>query len=94
MELLDDTAIAERLRAVPGWERREQAIVKTFTRKDFADALTFVNQVGEIAEEINHHPDIDIRWNKVTMSLSTHFLGGITENDFGLAERIERVAAG
>jgi 4a-hydroxytetrahydrobiopterin dehydratase len=64
-------------------------LVKTRTGRDFADALAYVNAVGELAERANHHPDIDIRWNAVTLRLSTHSAGGITQADLDLAGRID-----
>lgn len=68
--------------------------MKVYTAKDFADALSYVNAVGALAEEANHHPDIDIRWNEVTLRLSTHSAGGITASDLALARRIDTLAVG
>src|SRR5215216_4711559 len=70
MPRLDDTAVAEGLQHLPGWQRRGNQIVKTFTREDFAHAMVFVNEVAGAAEAAGHHPNIDIRWNKVTLALS------------------------
>ncbi|HEV8651501.1 MAG TPA: 4a-hydroxytetrahydrobiopterin dehydratase [Actinomycetes bacterium] len=92
MPLLDDAAIEEGLQALPGWERRGNEISKTFRHADFAAAMAFVNRVADAAEEANHHPDIDIRWNKVTLALSTHSQGGLTENDLQLAQRAESLS--
>jgi 4a-hydroxytetrahydrobiopterin dehydratase len=92
MPRLDDTAIEEGLQRLPGWQRRGNQIVKTFTRADFAQAMAFVNQVAGAAEAAGHHPDIDIRWNKVTLALSSHSEGGLTERDFQLAARIQELA--
>jgi 4a-hydroxytetrahydrobiopterin dehydratase len=89
MPLLDDTAVAEGLQHLPGWERRGNQIVKTFVREDFAHAMMFVNQVADAAEAAGHHPDI--RWNKVTLALSSHAEGGLTERDFQLAARIQEL---
>jgi 4a-hydroxytetrahydrobiopterin dehydratase len=89
MALLDDAAVEKALDALPGWERRGDEIVKTFTHEDFAAAMAFVNRVADAAEAANHHPDIDIRWNKVTLALSTHSQGGLTASDLELARRIE-----
>jgi 4a-hydroxytetrahydrobiopterin dehydratase len=91
MPRLDDTAVAEGLQRLPGWERRGNQIVKTFVREDFAQAMVFVNQVADVAEAAGHHPDIDIRWNKVTLALSSHGEGGLTERDFQLAARIQEL---
>jgi 4a-hydroxytetrahydrobiopterin dehydratase len=73
------------------WERRDQELVTTVTLHDFAAALQFVNAVGAAAEAANHHPDIDIRWNKVTLVLSTHSAGGLTVLDLALAAAIDRL---
>src|SRR4029453_1241404 len=78
MPRLDDTAIAEGLQRLPGWERRGNQIAKTFVRDDFGHAMVFVNEVAAAAEAAGHHPDIDIRWNKVTLALSSHDEGGLT----------------
>jgi 4a-hydroxytetrahydrobiopterin dehydratase len=91
MPRLDDTAIEEGLQRLPGWQRRGNQIVKTFTRADFAQAMAFVNQVAGAAKAAGHHPDIDIRWNKVTLALSSHSEGGLTERDFQLAARIQEL---
>jgi 4a-hydroxytetrahydrobiopterin dehydratase len=92
MPLLDDAAIEAGLGELPGWERRGHEIAKTFARADFAAAVAFVDRVAAAAEEANHHPDIDIRWNKVTLVLSTHSAGGLTDKDLRLAGRIESLA--
>jgi 4a-hydroxytetrahydrobiopterin dehydratase len=78
MPRLDDTAVAEGLQRLPGWERRGNQIAKTFVRDDFGHAMVFVNEVAAAAEAAGHHPDIDIRWNKVTLALSSHDEGGLT----------------
>jgi 4a-hydroxytetrahydrobiopterin dehydratase len=91
MDLLDDAAIARELAEVSGWERAGDAIVKTVKLADFKAAMDFVNKVAEIAEAQNHHPDITIQWNKVTLTLSTHSAGGLTANDFGLARQINAI---
>lgn len=89
MELLDEPAIEARLRELPGWHTDSATIYREYVLKDFAESLAFVNAVGHLAEEVNHHPDIDIRWNKVILRLTTHSMGGLTEFDFSLAEKIE-----
>jgi 4a-hydroxytetrahydrobiopterin dehydratase len=91
MSRLDDTAVEEGLQRLPGWERRGHQIVKSFVRKDFAQAMVFVNEVAGAAEAAGHHPDIDIRWNKVTLALSSHAEGGLTDRDFQLAARIQEL---
>jgi 4a-hydroxytetrahydrobiopterin dehydratase len=86
---LSDSDIQAALRDVPDWNLADSAIVRTFTLGNFVEAVEFVNQVTELAEEANHHPDVDIRWNKVTLSLSTHSKGGLTQADFDLARQID-----
>ena len=91
MPRLNDAAVEEGLQHLPGWERRGNEILKTFVRKDFANAITFVNEVADAAEAAGHHPDIDIRWNKVTLALSSHAEGGLTDSDFQLAARFQEL---
>lgn len=91
-QLLEDGEIADRLAQLHDWERRGTAIVKTFTCRDFAEAMSFTNRVADAAEAANHHPDIDIRYNKVTLGLTTHSEGGLTSKDFELANGIESLA--
>ena len=91
MPRLDDTAVAEGLQHLPGWERRGNQIVKTFMREDLAHAMMFVHDIAGAAEAAGHHPDIDIRWNKVTQALSSHAEGGLTDRDFQLAARIQEL---
>jgi 4a-hydroxytetrahydrobiopterin dehydratase len=93
--LLTDSEVSQQLTGLPNWqraERAEPAIIATYELTDFVAALDFVNQVGHEAELMNHHPDIDIRWNTVTLVLSTHSEGGLTEHDMELAHRINDVA--
>ena len=88
-ELLSDNDIAQRLQS-SRWTREGDEIVREWEFSDFAAALAFVNRVGEVAEEANHHPDILLHgWNKVRLSLTNHSAGGLTEADFKLAERID-----
>jgi 4a-hydroxytetrahydrobiopterin dehydratase len=89
MTLLSSEEVRERVREVPGWEVSGEAITRTYELDDFEAALGFVNRVGELAEAANHHPDIDIRYNKVTLTLSTHSEGGLTAKDFDLARQID-----
>jgi 4a-hydroxytetrahydrobiopterin dehydratase len=92
--LLTDSEATQRLAGLANWRRAEgddPAIAATYEFTDFVAALDFVNQVGHEAELMDHHPDIDIRWNKVTLVLSTHSEGGLTTNDFELAHRIDEV---
>jgi 4a-hydroxytetrahydrobiopterin dehydratase len=89
---LSQTEIQGKLRAIPGWElAKNKTIQKKFTFGNFKEALAFVNQVGELAEKSNHHPDITINYNKVTLSLMTHDAGGLTTKDFDLASHIEKI---
>ena len=89
--LLSESDVAARLAELSDWTRAaadEPSITATYELADFAAALAFVNAVGAEAEERDHHPDIDIRWNTVTLVLSTHSAGGLTEADFDLAATI------
>ncbi|HJR19444.1 MAG TPA: 4a-hydroxytetrahydrobiopterin dehydratase [Actinomycetota bacterium] len=87
--LLTDDDIEQRLRALEEWKRGGDAIVKVFVFRDFAQALAFVNRIAEPAEAMNHHPDVTIHWNEVTLTLWTHASGGLTHKDFELARAIE-----
>lgn len=88
LPLLSDIEIHRRLAGLTGWQRHGDAIRRTFTFTGFPGAVAFVQGLVAPAEAMNHHPDIDVRYNKVTVTLSTHDSGGITENDLALAERI------
>jgi 4a-hydroxytetrahydrobiopterin dehydratase len=88
MELLTEDQIAARLAALTGWTRDGTSITATVTRGDFRESMLFVGAVAYLAESANHHPDILIQWNRVTLTLSTHSAGGLTAADFALAERI------
>jgi 4a-hydroxytetrahydrobiopterin dehydratase len=93
MTVLSDQEIEKRL-AAGEWRRRdEKTIAREWKFKDFAGAIAFVDQVADVAEAANHHPDILVHgWNKVRLELSTHSEGGITEADFALAARIDQLA--
>jgi 4a-hydroxytetrahydrobiopterin dehydratase len=80
------------LAAVPLWARRGDAIVRTYQFKDFPAAVKFVDAVAVAAEQAWHHPDIDIRWNKVTLVLTTHDAGGLTNKDFDLARQFDQLS--
>ena len=86
---LSDIEIQRALGARAGWTRRGNALTRTLEFPTFAEGIAFVNRVAEVAEGMDHHPDIDIRYTKVTFSLSTHSAGGITSKDFALAESID-----
>jgi len=87
---LDEQGVAAALRATPGWERTGAEIRRVYRFGDFREALAFVNRVGGLAEAAGHHPDIDIRYNTVTLALTTHDAGGLTARDFDLARAIDR----
>ncbi len=88
MVKLDERSVAENLKKVSGWDRHNEVIKRLFQFKDFEEALAFVNKVAKVAKKLDHHPDIDIRYNKVAMTLTTHSAGGLTENDFKMAREI------
>ncbi len=90
---LSDVEIQRALGTLPGWARRGDALVKSFTFQRFGDGIAFVNAVAGIADAMDHHPDIDIRYTKVTLTLSTHSAGGITALDLEQAGAIEKRAA-
>jgi 4a-hydroxytetrahydrobiopterin dehydratase len=92
MPVLSDAEIAEAVRQLPGWEQRGNSIAKEFAFDDFMGSVGFVNRVAEPAEAMNHHPDLAISWNRVTVSLSTHSEGGVTDNDLRLAAQVDRLA--
>ena len=87
--LLTEAEIAARLAEVSKWTRTGSSISRTWKFEDFLQALAFINQVGELAEAMNHHPDIYNSWNKVTLTLTTHDRGGLTALDFELAKKID-----
>jgi 4a-hydroxytetrahydrobiopterin dehydratase len=91
VELLDPGQIADAAVGL-GWRIDERELVKVVRRHDFVDALRYVNEVGALAEAAGHHPDVEIRWATVTLRLSTHSLGGITDADISLAARIDALA--
>lgn len=87
MTPLSDGDVTTRLARLPGWERQGHEIRRTFAFADFREAMAFVNRVADLAEAMDHHPDIDIRYSKVTLALTTHDAGGLTALDFDLAEK-------
>jgi 4a-hydroxytetrahydrobiopterin dehydratase len=92
MPPLPDDQIQQRLAGLIGWERSGDEIVKTFELPTFPDAISFVTIVADLAEAADHHPDLDIRYRKVRVALSTHDAGGITAKDFDLAAEIDATA--
>ena len=79
------------LRFLPRWTKKGPVITRTFQFRDFSTAIEFVKALADLAEKADHHPDIDIRYNKVTLSLTTHDEGGLTEKDFDLATKIDQL---
>ena len=92
MGLVNADQIEEFLTETPRWALSGKEIARTFSFDDFDGSMAFVNRVAEAAEAADHHPDIDIRWNRVTLTLSTHSEGGLTSKDLDLARDIERLA--
>jgi 4a-hydroxytetrahydrobiopterin dehydratase len=92
MARLSEEEIEERLGRLEGWERDGDAIRKTFEGEDFMSSVNLVDRLAPVAEEMNHHPDLEISWNKVTVILSTHSEGGLTASDFDLAGSIDGLA--
>lgn len=92
MALLNDAEVQERLTDLPGWKRAGEAIEKSFKCGDFVGAVAFVDKLVEPAEGMNHHPDLSISWDTVTVTISTHSEGGLTANDFELAAKIDALA--
>jgi 4a-hydroxytetrahydrobiopterin dehydratase len=89
MARLSDAEIDERLGGLDGWRRDGEAIVKEFDNGDFKGSVDFVNRLTPEAEEMNHHPDLEISWKTVTVTITTHSEGGLTDGDFELARRID-----
>jgi 4a-hydroxytetrahydrobiopterin dehydratase len=89
MALLGNDEIEAKLAELTGWERRGEAIVKSFERGDFVGSVKFVDALVAPAEEMGHHPDIEISWDTVTVTISTHSEGGLTAADFELAAKID-----
>lgn len=94
VQKIDEARILLALLSVPEWKQQGGTIVRTFQFKDFPAAIQFVDGVAALAEQAWHHPDIDIRWNKVSLTLSTHDAGGLTEKDFDLARKFDRLSPG
>ena len=89
---LDDSAIKERLVGL-AWQREGDTLTRTFTLPTFRGAIAFVGSVADVAEAMDHHPDIDIRWRTVILRVSTHSAGGVTEVDFEFARRVDALAS-
>jgi 4a-hydroxytetrahydrobiopterin dehydratase len=91
MSKLSTAEIKTALKGLPDWKKRNKTITRTYQFKDFLAAIKFVNAVAKIAEKAWHHPDIDIRWNQVTLKLTTHDQGGLTEKDLALARQMDQL---
>ena len=89
---LSDTEISQQLQSLPGWTIEDQQLRRTYQFKNFVEAIDFVNRLVEPAEKAGHHPDIAISYNQVTISLTTHDAGGLTQKDFDLAEIISQLS--
>ena len=92
MAVLAESELQSQVAGMEGWEVRDGALEKSYDRGDFDGSMAFVNGVAEAANAADHHPDISISWNTVDLTLSTHSEGGLTENDFELATRIDSLA--
>jgi len=92
MALLSENEIAEYLSNLEGWGHEGNRIVKQFKFKNFVESMGFVTKVAILAQRVDHHPDILIEYSKVTITLSTHSEGGLTEKDFNLASEIQEVS--
>jgi 4a-hydroxytetrahydrobiopterin dehydratase len=89
MALLSESEIEERIGGLDGWSRDGDAISKTFENGDFVGSVKFVDKLVEPAEGMGHHPDLELSWDKVTVKITNHAEGGLTENDFELAKKID-----
>lgn len=92
MGVLPEHELQQAVASLPNWQRVGKAIERNFEFKDFAEAMKFVNRIADAAEEANHHPDIDIRYNKVKLALISHDSGGVTQRDVRMARKIDEVA--
>jgi 4a-hydroxytetrahydrobiopterin dehydratase len=93
MALISDTEVAAFLEAHPDWSQRGSEITRTYVFKNFNESMGFITRIALEAEKADHHPDIDIRWNRVTLTLSTHDEGGLTVKDLDLADTGDRLAS-
>jgi 4a-hydroxytetrahydrobiopterin dehydratase len=92
MAVLSPSEVQKALGTLPGWQSSGSAIQRVFQFADFKLAMQFVNKIADAAEQANHHPDIDIRYNKVTLTLISHDSGGVTQRDVRMAEKINQIA--
>ena len=91
MAKLSETELQQAMQNLPGWSVRDNAIERNYKFADFVAAMVFVNRVAELAEQAQHHPDIDVRYNQVKIALSTHDAGGITQKDADMAAKIAAI---
>jgi 4a-hydroxytetrahydrobiopterin dehydratase len=91
MPAFSSAEVASHLAALPAWQVEGDQLVRSFQFPDFLAAVRFVNRVADLAEEAGHHPDIDIRYNRVRLGLTSHDAGGLTAKDFSLAVRIDKL---
>ena len=91
MNALNETQLQELLRTQPQWKLHDGKLVRNWTFQDFLQAMAFVNRIADLAEQAGHHPDIDIRYNRVTLGLVTHDAGGITQRDAEMAAAISQM---
>ena len=91
MSALTTKQVSLHLKAIPNWSKRAHTILRTFKFEGFLKSIDYVNRIARKAQKMNHHPDIDIRFNKVTLTLTTHEEGGVTTKDFSLARQCDEV---
>ena len=89
--VLSSEQISERVRSMSGWQQQGKELVKTYRFKNFVEAVDFVNAITREAEAAGHHPDLLVRWGEVTVHLSSHDAGGVTDKDFKLAQKIDQI---
>ena len=94
LEKVNGKSVLEWLEVHPGWSRKSNTLFKEYRLASFRDSIVFVNRIAGLADAADHHPDIDIRYRRVTLSLSTHSAGGLTAKDFDLADKIEELLGG
>jgi len=94
LDRLSDSEISSRLEELDGWDREGDAISKSYDRGDFVGSVDFVKSIVEPAEEMGHHPDLEISWSTVRVEITTHSAGGLTANDFELAKRVDQLSGG
>lgn len=91
VDKLEEGQVCMLMSAIPGWESREDKLHKRFTFTDFVEAMAFINRMADVAEAEGHHPDFAVHWNQVDVTVWTHAIGGLSENDFILAAKINEL---